>query len=110
MNEYTKQGEPLENTNKIINKLGPLYRKDEWHHLETGHPDCWDALFSTTPIQLCLPLCFGFVYTFCVSVCVQWQLASHCPIIPAPLTLRILCKFPVNNAVQERRNENLKQM
>lgn len=70
-----------------------------WHHVETGRPDGRDTLlfhcphppssFSPAPFWVCV-----FSLWVCVMrVRVRWQLASHCPIIPAPLTLCILWGF-----------------
>lgn len=58
-----------------------------WLHVETGRPNDWDTLLFHCPHLLVSLL----LLSECVRV--QWQPASHCPIIPAALTLRILWGF-----------------
>lgn len=72
-----------------------------WPHLETGHPDDWDTLLfhcsssaPTSSVSLVfLLVCECPLWVCVIRVRVRWQPASHCPIIPAPLTLCILWCF-----------------
>lgn len=81
--------------------------------METGCPDDRDTLLfhCPHPNQCCLPplsvgVCVCTLWVFVRRVRVRWQPASHCPIIPAPLTLCILLGFLL---MRERVRENGRQ-
>lgn len=64
-----------------------------WLHVETGRPNDRDTLLFHCPPPVSLPLLSECVYVLNECVRVRWQPASHCPIIPAALTLCILWGF-----------------